>query len=243
MSRPSLLVVHGALGSAAQMQPLVEAFEASQRFASVRVIELPGHGRTPLDAGTSFSMDRFAEVIADAAGDVRTTDGTPPVVFGYSMGGYAALLLASRSPDTIAGLVTLGTMLRWSPEVAQQAARRLDPAVIAAKVPAFADTLSKRHAEAGGWELVMQRTAALLLGLGEAPPLTEAAFATVGCPIHLVVGEKDDSVTLADCEAAAALMPDARTTMLPGVPHPIEKVPLDAMVTLMAGMVERSAPR
>ncbi|BAH38094.1 MAG TPA: alpha/beta hydrolase [Gemmatimonas aurantiaca] len=237
MSRPSVLVVHGALGSAAQMQPVVDALRALDRFASVRVIELPGHGQTPLAEGAAFSMDYFADIIAVEASDARSADDCPPVVFGYSMGGYAALLLASRAPAAFTALVTLGTMLRWTPEVATLAASRLDPAVIAAKVPAFADTLAKRHANAGGWEALMQRTAVLLRGLGDAPPLTDAAFAAVQCPVHLLVGERDDSVTLADCEAAAALMPNAQSTMLPGVPHPIEKVPVDAV----ARFVEHAA--
>jgi pimeloyl-ACP methyl ester carboxylesterase len=237
MNKPSVLVVHGALGSAAQMQPIADALSASGRFASVRVIELPGHGQTPLAEGAAFSMDYFADIIAVEASDAKSADDCAPVVFGYSMGGYAALLLASRAPGAFTALVTLGTMLRWSPEVATLAASRLDPAVIAAKVPAFADTLAKRHAHAGGWEPLMHRTAALLRGLGEAPPLTDAAFAAVPCPVHLLVGEKDDSVTLADCEVAAALMPHAQATMLPGVPHPIEKVPIPAVVSFVVSAV------
>lgn len=238
MSQRSVLVVHGALGSASQMQPVADALVATNRFASVRVIELPGHGRTPLAEGAAFSMDLFADVIAVAASEARSADDAPPVVFGYSMGGYAALLLASRAPGAIAGLITLGTMLRWSPEVATQAASRLNPAVIAAKVPAFAEALASRHAEAGGWEPLMERTAALLRGLGDTPPLTEASFASVQCPVHLLVGEKDDSVTLVDCEAAAALMPHARATMLPGVPHPIEKAPIPTVVTFVEQVTE-----
>lgn len=225
-----MLVVHGALGSAAQMQPVTNALGALDRFASVRAIELPGHGHTPLAGSAAFSMDDFAESIAAEARAARSADDCPPVLFGYSMGGYAALLLASRAPTAFTALVTLGTMLRWTPEVATLAASRLDPAVIAARVPAFADTLAKRHVNAGGWEPLMQRTAALLRGLGDAPPLTNASLASVRCPVHLLVGEKDDSVTLADCEIAVGLMPHAQATILPGVPHPIEKVPVDAVV-------------
>lgn len=234
MSLPSVLVVHGALGSAEQMQPMVDALVATSRFATVRAVELPGHGRTPLAEGQAFNMDVFADAIADAT-DAAMDAAAPPIVFGYSMGGYAALLLAARAPGLLGGIVTLGTMLRWTPEVAAHAASRLDPTVVAAKVPAFAATLAARHEQAGGWETVMHRTAALLRGLGDAPPLTEATFAAIDCPVHLLVGEKDDSVTIADCESAVLAMRHATATMLPGMPHPIERVPGDTV----AGFVLR----
>lgn len=233
MARPSVLVVHGALGSAQQMQPLVDALMASGRFTSARAIELPGHGHTPLDEGKSFGMDTFADTLAGTAVAMWEDTGHLPVVFGYSMGGYAAMLLASRKAGVIGPLVTLGTMVRWTPAIAEQAAARLDPAMIASKVPAFADTLAARHEGAGGWERMMQRTATLLRELGDAPPLTHAAFGTIRSPVHLLVGEKDDSVTLGDCEEVAALMPNARASLLPGVPHPIERVPLASIVDLV----------
>lgn len=230
MSHPSVLVVHGALGSASQMQPVVDALMASGRFDTVRAVELPGHGRTPLAEGMRFGMDTFADAVAEAAAKVRAETGRAPIVFGYSMGGYAAMLLASRASDAIGALVTLGTMVRWTPEIAAQAAARLDPVVIAVKVPAFADVLAARHLDAGGWELMMQRTATLLRELGDAPPLTTSAFGAIRCPVHLMVGEKDDSVTLADCEAVATQMVAARASRLPGIPHPIERVPMEMIV-------------
>ena len=55
-SRP-ILVVHGALGSAAQMQPVAEALRT---LGKVEIVELPGHGETPLQLGSRFGMDVFA---------------------------------------------------------------------------------------------------------------------------------------------------------------------------------------
>src|SRR5262245_65815367 len=89
--------------------------------------------------------------------------------FGYSMGGYVALYLALHRPERVDRVATLGTKLRWDPQTAERDAARLDPQVIRAKVPRFADTLAARHEQAGGGESVLARTAEVLQPLGEDP--------------------------------------------------------------------------
>jgi pimeloyl-ACP methyl ester carboxylesterase len=229
--RPAVLVVHGALGSGAQMQPVADALTDSQRFAHVLTVELPGHGDTPADAG--FGMEVFTTALADA---IHGAALVRPLVFGYSMGGYVGLLLEAQAPGTLGGLVTLGTMLHWTPEVAARAAARLDPALMRAKVPAFADALEARHRGAGGWERVLTDTAALLTDLGAAPPLTDDALRAVACPVHLLVGSKDDTVTLEETARVASQMPHAQASMLDDVPHPIERVPTHLVVRAMTDL-------
>ncbi len=218
---PSVVVLHGALGSGAQMQPVVEALRAQRRYAEVLGVELPGHGHTPLATQTAFDLRTFALALQAAIHDAGLVR---PVVFGYSMGGYVALLLEHLAPGTIGGIVTLGTMLHWTPAIAEAAASRLDPQVISAKLPAYAAALAARHSGAGGWELVLAQTAAMLRELGEEPLLTNALLESVHCPVHLLVGGRDDSVSLDDAVSAAAHLPRARASLLPDVPHPIEKV-------------------
>jgi pimeloyl-ACP methyl ester carboxylesterase len=235
-SRPALLIVHGALGSAEQMAPVADAARAHEMFAAVDVLELPGHGRTPALGDAAFSMPAFADVIATR---VRELAPQRVLVFGYSMGGYAALLAEQQQPGLVAGIVTLGTMLAWTPEVAEAGARRLNPEGMRAKVPAFADALAARHAEAGGWELTLTRTAAVLRALGEAPPLTTTSVAQVAAPVRLLVGSRDDSVTLEESQRFAEAMPQAEAVLLEGVPHPIEKVPLDVLLQQLTDFASR----
>jgi pimeloyl-ACP methyl ester carboxylesterase len=233
---PSLLVVHGAIGSAAQVDPLRDALVAAFPHRRIRNVELPGHGRSPLAEGSSFTMTTFAEALG-AAADAAATDSRP-VVFGYSMGGYAALLREALAPGSFAAIVTLGTMLEWSPAIAAAAAARLAPHVLRARLPAFADQLAVRHAGAGGWETVLGRTAQLLTGLGAAPALTDVHLASITCPVSLLVGERDDSVSIDATAALAARMHRATVTPLPGVPHPIEKVPSSVIIEALRAVDE-----
>lgn len=225
---PAILVVHGALGDATQMRPLADALGA---LGTVHLVELPGHGATALSDDDAFTMALFAETIGHAAGRHRHRHGDlAPLCFGYSMGGYAALLLEATSPGTLGGIVTLGTKFEWTPDVAAAAATRLDAAVLRAKVPAFAEQLRARHEGAGGWELLLARTARLLTGLGAATPLTAQRLSKVRIPVRLVVGSRDDTVTLAEAAGIASLMPAASAHELPDVPHPIERVPAHRVV-------------
>jgi pimeloyl-ACP methyl ester carboxylesterase len=238
----SILVVHGALGSAAQMQPVAEVLRT---LGNVVVVELPGHGETPLPEDTSFGMGTFADAIAAEVARLQSVAGDAgipvlaPVVFGYSMGGYAALALEARDPGRLAGIVTLGTKFEWTPEVAEKESSRLDPTAIAAKVPKFAETLGARHAGAGGWEIVLLRTAALLRDLGESTLLSPSALAGISIPVCIAVGSRDDTVTAQEAERVAGTMKDATTTVLPDVPHPIERVPPETIVGLMRELLSR----
>lgn len=234
IARPTALVVHGALGSAAQMQPVVDALIASSRFAQVVSVELPGHGRTP-GGDEAFDMTLFADTLRAT---VARTNGGRPIVFGYSMGGYIALLLEAQSPGTLGGIVTLGTMLRWTPEIAAHAAGRLDPAVLRAKVPAFATLLETRHAEAGGWERVLAQTVSLLRQLGADAPLTDRTLSNISCPVHLLVGTRDDTLTFEETAHAASIMPNARASQLADVPHPIERVPVELVLHAMCRLTD-----
>lgn len=222
-----MLVVHGALGSATQMTAVVDALHTAGFHAVA--IELAGHGNTPA-SDEAFSMTSFANQLCTAAQAL----GTPrPICFGYSMGGYAALLAEQHHPGTFSAIVTLGTMLQWTPTVATQAAGRLDVTTVRSKVPAFAELLAERHAGAGGWEQLMTRTAQLLRRLGDTALLTLATVERIRCPVTFLVGERDDSVSLDDTATFAAALPQAQVELLDNVPHPIEKVPVDRVVSVV----------
>lgn len=236
----SIFIVHGALGSSEQMEAV--AAELSD-LGGVTNVEFPGHGRSPLEASQTFSIDGFADVLEDSlpGQHVTATSGASrPWLFGYSMGGYVALALEARHPGRFAGVVTLGTKFDWTPEVAASAAALLAPDAITENVPKFAATLAARHADAGGWELVLQRTAALLRELGEAPPLTASALRGITIPVCIAAGTRDDNVSPAECARIAGWLPNAFHEPLLDVTHPIERVPAGTIRSLMRRVMNMS---
>lgn len=225
----TIVILHGALGSAEQMAPIGELLDDELQ---VVVLELPGHGRTP--ASAPFSMSRFATHVRKEM-DERGIERAH--FFGYSMGGYVALLLAGDSPERVTSVATLGTKFHWTPEVAAKECRRLDAATISAKVPAFAAALEARHRSAGGWELMLERTSSLLRDLGRSVPLDGSALSSVTVPVLIMVGDGDTTVSAEECAAIRAQIPTAEVRVLPATPHPIEQVRPDLLAAELLAFV------
>ncbi|HMA20346.1 MAG TPA: 2-succinyl-6-hydroxy-2,4-cyclohexadiene-1-carboxylate synthase [Gemmatimonadaceae bacterium] len=99
-----LILLHGFTGSSATWNYLRSRLDSSHR---VIAIDLPGHGRSssPLDA-SRYSLDRLAD---DLVTVLDALDLTRVALFGYSMGGRAALRFAIRHPDRLTALILEST--------------------------------------------------------------------------------------------------------------------------------------
>lgn len=230
-----LILIHGALGTASQMEPLVPLV-ADDR--DVYVLELEGHGTTPSRTG-EYSIERFAQNVRDLMAARAISRAS---IFGYSMGGYVALYLAAESPELVESVTTLATKLAWSPEVATRETSRLNPATIRAKVPKFADHLERSHAGAGGWEAVLERTAALMTGLGAQATVDAGLLARIPQPVRLMVGDRDNLVSIDETLSAVRAMSRAELAVLPATPHPFEQARLPLVATMVREFLS-AAPR
>jgi pimeloyl-ACP methyl ester carboxylesterase len=222
-----LLLLHGALGAGAQFDALRPALGRGRR---VLAMDLEGHGEAP-PRDRPFRMEHFvSSVLARLDGEsIARAD-----IFGYSMGGYVALLLASEHPRRVGRVATLGTKFRWDPATAAREVAKLDPGGIRARVPQFAEVLAARHQGAGGWERVLAATADLLRALGDDPPLREDVLATIPHEVLVMVGDRDTTVSAEESNAVARSLVSGRCAVLPETPHPLERV--DA--ALLARMLE-----
>lgn len=99
-SRPTLLMIHGSGGSAANYRPQLDRLGPEINPAA---IDLPGCGQTPGPA--PVRVEDYAQWLGDflAAGPVR------PVLMGHSLGGAIALQLALERPSLVRGLILMGT--------------------------------------------------------------------------------------------------------------------------------------
>ena len=218
-----LVLLHGALGATAQFDALATAL--GDRFR-VHRLDFEGHGESP-PRDRPFRMQYFAENVIELLDRERIASAR---LFGYSMGGYVATYLASELPDRVHSVATLGTKFRWDPATAAREAARLDPTTIRAKVPRFADALEARHAKAGGWELVLARTADLLRDLGDHPLLSDETLNRIAQHVRVIVGDRDNTVTVEESGEVARMLSNGQLTVLPDTPHPIEQVDLSTLV-------------
>ena len=242
MSDP-ILLLHGALGARDTLQPLADALAPLLPHETVvHAHEFAGHGATPDDhdaaSDAPYDAVRLAAGVLDAM-DARGIERA--TMFGYSMGGYVALLLAAEHPARVRAVVTLATKLAWMPESAVRETSRLDAATIRAKVPRFADALAARHAGAGGWETVLARTAAMMHAIAARPLVTPEVLARVACPTRVCVGDRDATVTLDECATAVRTLPRGELAVLPGTGHPLEHADPARLAREVAEVHARSA--
>lgn len=211
-----LLLLHGALGSAEDFSRFLPELTA---IREIYTFDFPGHAGKDLQA-EEFSIEYFSRAVFEWLNEKNI----PLVeIFGYSMGGYVALFLAAKHPERVKKVITLGTKFAWTPEIAAKELVRLQPSVIEAKVPAFAQSLAQHHGEQH-WRQVVEGTAKLLTQLGEQPSLTEEVFNTIKCPVEICRGSLDQMVSAEECIEAAEKIPNAHYRELPDVKHLIEQL-------------------
>ncbi|MDG1333279.1 MAG: alpha/beta hydrolase [Crocinitomicaceae bacterium] len=214
MSQKSILLLHGALGSKAQFKALENAL--AQSF-EVHVLTFEGHGGRTSDR--PFSMTHFVENVVKYL-DEHKLDSID--IFGYSMGGYVALMLAKMHPNRVNRIMTLGTKFAWNPEFSAMEVRKLNPDKIEEKVPRFAQFLEKVHAPLD-WKKVVTDTANMMIDLGNERPL-EKHYSAISCPTLITLGSLDNMSTEEESKFVAEQLPKGEFELIPDLEHPIEKV-------------------
>ena len=100
MPKPALVMIHGLVGS-------LNYFAPEQRIsgATVHTCDLLGYGRwqdtAPKDLTLATQLDHVARFIAGL------NEQRPVWVLGHSMGGAIAMLLASRHPELVRGVINV----------------------------------------------------------------------------------------------------------------------------------------
>lgn len=210
-----VVLLHGALGSQEQVDTLAEAFSAVGRIYS---FSFSGHGGNPFSR--SFSIPQFALELQEF---IALNELDRPQIFGYSMGGYVALYLASQQPDVMGSIFTYGTKFNWTPETAKAETQKLNPEIIEEKVPHFAQMLETRHAPED-WKQLLLKTAEMMVGLGNHPTLTQDVFEKIPNQVLITRGTEDQMISREESEYAAALLPNGKFRSFEGMKHPVEKI-------------------
>jgi pimeloyl-ACP methyl ester carboxylesterase len=211
-----LLLLHGALGSLNQFEPLLSLLPEQ---VPVYSFNLAGHGGAPFTEAP-FTMPSF---VAQLLHWLEEKNLGQVNVFGYSMGGYVALEAARQQPQHFAQIFTLAIKFAWSPESAQHETAKLQPEVIQEKVPAFAEALRQRHAPQD-WQELMRQTAQMMHQLGAQPLLTAETLAQITVPVRVAVGDRDQMVTLEETMNAYRQFHNAQLQILPNTKHPLEQL-------------------
>lgn len=210
-----LIVLHGALGSQTQLEPLKNLLSNDFEVIS---FNFSGHGGLPFE--NNFSIEQFAQELNQFYLNHNLTNAS---IFGYSMGGYVALYFAQLFPEKVSKIITLATKFYWTEAIAEKEISMLNPEIISAKIPQFAKQLELRH-HPNDWKIVLNKTAKMMQEMGCENPLQSAEYMTINTPTLCIIGDKDSMVTIEETVDVYRTLPNGSLYIMPNTKHPIEQV-------------------
>jgi pimeloyl-ACP methyl ester carboxylesterase len=228
--RPPILLLHGALATEVQLKPLARELSA---FFAVHSFTFSGHGGRPLGP-TGPTMQHCA---TEVVGFLEERGLEAVHVFGYSMGGYAALSAALKAPERFRSITTLGTKFNWTPTTAAAETHLLNLDTMREKVPQYVQQLEQLHGPTPLSD-VLGYTAQLMRGLGDSPILTPEKLSALEVPVQVLVGELDKTAGVDPTRHYTDFMPRALFEIIMNTPHPLEKVNPDLLFSRILRFVE-----
>ncbi|HEV2440528.1 MAG TPA: 2-succinyl-6-hydroxy-2,4-cyclohexadiene-1-carboxylate synthase [bacterium] len=234
-SGPALVLLHGFTGAAGSWAAHLPALSAC---CSTVAIDMLGHGAS--DAPAEPSRYGIEHVAADVLAVLDRLGIGRAAVLGYSMGGRAALFLATMAPERVTALILESA----SPGIADAASRaaraaqdvELADAIERDGVPAFVDrwerlplfaTQAGLPAEvraAARAQRIAQSPRGLansLRGLGQgAQPALFDRLGALPMPVLLIAGECDERYAALGLTMRRAI-PDARVVVVPAAGHTV----------------------
>ncbi|MEM1056412.1 MAG: alpha/beta fold hydrolase [Bacteroidota bacterium] len=215
---PVLLALHGALGTAEQMERFAPLWAKDFR---VIALDLPGHGRS--HDKRAMTWDRFAEGVEAVLDHLDLRDVR---VFGYSLGAAVGLTVARRRPDLVSRLALHATNTQWTEvEVENMTADlREVPERVAARLK------SLHGAE---WREAVRRIVTFSESLPNAW-ISDAALAEVDHPALVSIGDRDGLFTTESALHLSRQLQDARLWVIPGVQHALSSLDAEAFARTIA---------
>lgn len=217
-----ILLLHGALATKSQFDPLLPLLSGFD----VHSMNFSGHGGNPIPL-TGYTFDTFAEDILQYINKHKIERIG---LFGYSMGGYAALYFAKKYPNRVDGIFTLNTKFNWDPLSTAKETALLNAEKMLEKVPNYANMLMIQHGM-NIWKQVLQQTETMMNNLAKHVVLVDDDYKEIKCPVIIGACDKDKTATLAENLHIYHLLPNAGLFVFPNTAHPFEKINLSMLST------------
>ncbi len=225
--KPTLLLIHGFPLNSNLWVPQLDDLA---NFVRVIAPDLRGHGQSDAIAGP-YTVEMLADDCGDLLGHLNVA--TPFVVCGLSMGGYVAFEFFRRYSEHVAGLILTAT--RAGADTAEGKANRDKMAEMAKRrgVTAVTETMLPKMLAPKNYENdeelveflrgVMDSTSVegvmgALAAMRDRPDST-ATLADIDVPVLIIHGADDQIIPVAEAEAMAQAIPDARLVVIPNAGH------------------------
>jgi len=221
LSKPNLLLLHGALGSSKTFDLFIESISSS--FNPI-TFDFRGHGIYAQDTHISTEILSLQLIEFIEINNLKSV-----CVFGYSMGGYIALMACFKRPDLFDKVITLATKFDWNIETVKKEIGLLQTLKNLPVDHPFLKQLELFHTK-DNINTCFQGVEQVMLELGSSNFLNSASLNQIKNNVHLLLGEMDTMVSIEETKAVVNALPFAQLTILPNTKHPFEKVnPMDLL--------------
>lgn len=229
-SKTKLLFLHGALGTAADLEPLMTLLK--ERGHETLSFTFSGHGKGAPEP-SEFRIDLFARDLEQYLKKHHLTD---VVIFGYSMGGYVALYHKANYEDSpIQMIFTYGTKFNWSQNAVLKELPLLNPDHVQTNIPNFATILENKHGER--WKQLLRSTAHMMQNLERLDGLTREDMAEIDIPVILILGDQDRMVTSEETHLTSSWLRYAQVKTISHSKHELERTNLREMADIIEGQL------
>lgn len=235
---PPVVLIHGALSAAEDVHEALVDTLGEER--TIYAFDRPGHGWSDRVRWSSASVQRQAEVLLGALGELGLRR---PVLVGHSYGGSTALAMALAAPEAVAGVVAVSPAMFPEPRLeqllfgaraapgggdlyARTGGRVTDPSVLAVLWEAMWTPQHMPDRFRATFPFERARSTACVIAYGEdaaAMPasLMQLLAAAPRCavPVRVLVGSADVVTSNLHGRTMATAVPDGRFERLPGLGH------------------------
>lgn len=220
MTRPPIVVLHGANSAASEMAPLVEMLRA---HGVVHAPDLMGHGGREIPEALSMR-----DMAADVVGWMGRQGLARAIVVGYSLGGTLALYLARHHARHVIAVCGLAPKYVFDRATVEHWSHLVQPERLGRPGNPRTQQLVRAHAPRD-WVEVARANHRFFEALGREAPLTEEDLGAIGVPVLLVSGDRDPIVPWKEVLALGRLVPGSKVAMFYGLAHPLGVVPVLAL--------------
>lgn len=210
---PVLLLLHGGLSdSGTDFGTVIPRLQSRFRIVA---LDSRGHGRSTWGS-TPLSYLTFAD---DAAAVLREVGSVPAVVMGLSDGGISGFHLAAKYPQRVARLIAIGASADMSGDSREggPAIRQFTAAMFEAEQPGRLAAWLTASPEP---DRVRPFIDALMREVWRPPVyITPGELARIVAPTAIVIGDRDEYVTLAHAAELQRAIPGSVLKVIPACGH------------------------
>jgi len=211
-----LLLLHAGTLSGKMWQPYLAAFAEHYRVITP---DMRGHGRSDNPKGAMTYRQLADEIVAF----IRALDLRKPLIGGFSDGGQVALEIGMRHPDLAQALIVGGAWFKFTATyrawvcdaLGDEGAPEVDTARFVQNHPDWAAWLAQIYGPDGWKPLLVHIKRMWATPLNYAPE----GFAQVAAPTLVLIGDRDELVSVEEATEMFRLLPRAKLAVVPGAVH------------------------